>query len=322
MRVPISLLAGAAILTACDQSTSPTDRTSETTPSFAKQSAPTGQVSPVLARANTRLAASGKRLHGKKFMLASAVYVTTGQGNQAGQTIFANDRVKQLPLDYVPGDPRRGGGINITYLVDQSDGATANGLSSAATEGAIDRALATWEAVRCSKLSIDKVADPGFDPDLVDGIFGIGGIGTPIADITHAGWAPAAFFDFVAPGGSGFILAVTFPFIFVDGAGNPTDINGDGKADTAFNEIYYNNAFAWGINTSTNPFDVETVALHESGHGLSQAHFGKIFITNSNGKAHFAPFAVMNAIISRQAQSLRGSDNGGHCSIWANWPNQ
>jgi hypothetical protein len=36
---------------------------------------------------------------------------------------------------------------------------------------------------------------------------------------------------------------------------------------------------------------------------------------------HFAPFAVMNAAISRQAQELEGTDNGGHCSIWGHWPN-
>jgi hypothetical protein len=157
---------------------------------------------------------------------------------------------------------------------------------------------------------------------VVDGLLGLGGIGTPIVDITHAGWESAAFFDALVPGGSNFILAVTFSFIFVDAAGNPTDINGDGKADTAFSEIYYNDVFAWGINVSTFPFDVETVALHESGHGLSQNHFGKIFLTNSNGKLHFAPFAVMNAAISRQAHNLTGTDNGGHCSIWGSWPNQ
>lgn len=321
MRVTIVLLVGAVVLTACEPSTSPSNRTSESSPSFAKQSATTGEISQRLARANVRLAAAGKKFHGKSFLLSSAEYVTTDRAEHAGQTVFANDRVKQLAFHFVPGDPRRGGGVNITYLVDQSDGATANGLSSAATEGAVDRAMQTWEDVRCSKLSIDKVPDPGFDPDVIDGLLGLGGIGTPIVDITHAGWYPAAFFNALAPGGSTFILAVTFTFFFTDDGVTPTDINNDGKGDVAFREIYYNNVFAWGINTSTNPFDVETVALHEVGHGLSQNHFGKIFITNSNGKLHFAPFAVMNAAISRQAQDLTGTDNGGHCSIWGSWPN-
>ena len=82
----------------------------------------------------------------------------------------------------------------------------------------------------------------------------------------------------------------------------------DGEFDTAFSETYYNDAFAWGIDVSTFPFDVETVALHESGHGLSQDHFGKIFRTEANGLLHFSPFAVMNASISRQAHELTGTD--------------
>jgi hypothetical protein len=99
------------------------------------------------------------------------------------------------------------------------------------------------------------------------------------------------------------------------------DLDGDGKLDATFREIFYNDTFEWGIDVGTDPFDVETVALHEAGHGLSQGHFGKIFVTDANDKLHFAPFAVMNAAISRQAQELEGTDNGGHCSIWAHWPN-
>ena len=123
-------------------------------------------------------------------------------------------------------------------------------------------------------------------------------------------------------GGSQFILAITFPFIFTDDAGNPTDIDRNGEFDTAFNEIYFNDAFPWGIDVSTFPFDVETVALHESGHGLSQAHFGKIFRTDANGLLHFAPFAVMNAAISRQEHELTGTDLAGHCSLWGSWPHR
>jgi hypothetical protein len=318
MRMRIcALLLAAAVMTACNENTPAGPTTLQRpSPSLAKASGTDGRVSQKLAAANRRLAARGK-----DFRVSRAEYVTTGRSDHAGITVFANDRVKQLSEHFVPGDPRRGGGFNITYLVDRSDGATSNGLSSLATEGAIDRAMTTWEGVRCSKIPIDKVADPGFDPDVVDGLLGVGAIGTPIVDITHAGWLPAAFFDLVAPDGSDFFLAVTFTFIFVDEDDNPTDIDGNGKADVAFREIYYNDTFDWGIDTSTDPYDVETVALHETGHGLSQNHFGKIFLTNANGRLHFAPFAVMNAAISRQAQSLKGSDNGGHCSIWGKWPN-
>jgi hypothetical protein len=56
------------------------------------------------------------------------------------------------------------------------------------------------------------------------------------------------------------------------------------------------------------------------GHGLSQDHFGKIFRTK-NGKLHFAPLAVMNAVYYDVQQELKGTDVGGHCSIWGSWPN-
>ena len=124
------------------------------------------------------------------------------------------------------------------------------------------------------------------------------------------------------PDGSTFILAVTIPFVFTDDQGNPTDIDGDGALDYAFAEIYYNDAFPWGINQNFPFADVQGTALHETGHGLGQGHFGKIFQTVANGKVHFAPFAVMNAVDPGfPTQVLQGTDRGGHCSIWANWPN-
>ena len=135
----------------------------------------------------------------------------------------------------------------------------------------------------------------------------------------HAGWLPATFFDFLAPEGSTFILGVTFTLTFTDENGEPLDSNNDGKVDVAWREIYYNDAFLWRDGGT---YDVETIALHESGHGLSQAHFGKAFADGGQGKLHFAPRAVMNAAYSGVQTKITGSDNGGHCSIWANWPNQ
>ena len=34
-----------------------------------------------------------------------------------------------------------------------------------------------------------------------------------------------------------------------------------------------------------------------------------------------APEAVMNAAYTGPQRELLGTDNGGHCSIWGNWPN-
>jgi hypothetical protein len=144
---------------------------------------------------------------------------------------------------------------------------------------------------------------------------GLGGSPFIFADIQHAGWRDINF--------AGGILGVTFTFGFIDVSQLPnivfTDIDNNGKSDAAFREIYYDPSFSWADNGVSN-VDVETVALHEAGHGLSQAHFGKVFIDN-NGNIKFAPRAVMNAVYVSPQRSLLGTDNGGHCSNWANWPN-
>ncbi len=175
--------------------------------------------------------------------------------------------------------------------------------------------MTTWDSVKCSTIPITKLPDiPGLDIGIIEAlVFGQSTQDFFLADITHAGWLPAG----LLPSN---VIAATFTFMFVDVAtGAPTDIDNNGKIDVAFREILYNGAFAWGINTD---IDVETIALHESGHGLSQGHFGKAFLTNSNGKLHFAPRAVMNAAYSGIQQDTKGTDNGGHCSIWGSWPNK
>ena len=53
-----------------------------------------------------------------------------------------------------------------------------------------------------------------------------------------------------------------------------------------------------------------------------RAHFGKLFRTDANGKLHFTPRAVMNAGYTGIQQQIGKTDNAGHCSNWANWPNK
>ena len=57
------------------------------------------------------------------FLISSIDYLTPGDSDDVGQTVFFNNRAKQLGAHFVPGDPRRGGRTNITYLVDQAEGA-------------------------------------------------------------------------------------------------------------------------------------------------------------------------------------------------------
>ncbi len=233
-----------------------------------------------------------------------------------------SNRIHAQEFRWVANDPRRlADGINITYLVDQSDGATASGLTNAQTEGAIDRSMNTWDASRCfKKVDIVKRPDTGADPDIFDSFFGFGGLGDPfLADITEAGWLPRAFFEAVGgPGGGRGILAFSVTFIFTDDDDNPTDINGDNRLDTALNEVYYNNTFGdptndragnpWGINVNLPGIDVETVALHENGHSLGIGHFGP------------PPSAVMNPVYAGINTSPDPVDNAGMCSVWASWP--
>ena len=148
----------------------------------------------------------------------------------------------------------------------------------------------------------------------------MGGVPGRLADLTFAGFLPRIFFDIIAPpSGGDNILGVTFTFIWVDDiTEEPTDMDGNGKTDVAFKEIYWNDDFNFGIDIRY--YDIETIAAHEAGHGLSLGHFGKIF-RSPNGKLHFAPRALMNALYYDILHELLGTDNASFCSIWSSWPN-
>lgn len=234
-----------------------------------------------------------------------------------------SNRIHQQPFRWVPNDLNRlAQGDDITYLVDQSAGATTSGLTNAQTEAAIDSALGTWDAEKCmKKVDIVKRPDPGFDVTIFDSFFGFGGFGDPFqADIVNAGWLPRAYFEAVGgPGGGRGILAFSVSFIFTDDNGNPTDSNGDNYLDTALNEVYYNDTFGdpgddragnpWGIDIDIPGIDVETVALHENGHSLGLGHFGP------------PPAAVMNPVYAGQNQGPDPIDKAGACAVWGSWPN-
>ena len=282
--------------------------------------------SPALAGLNVALAARQSDVRVDR----AEVFVTPDGGWDGAQTLIANDRTHQIESLFVARDPRRGGQDALSYLVDQSDGEalafadpTGNAavvLPNAVTEARIDASMARWQnSPACPGPGVVKVADNGSDPDLIDGlVFGDPTlIGTPQADITHAGWLPRAFFDALAPNGSASILGVTFTFIFIDGSGNPTDLDHNGRSDTAFREIYYNKRFAWSEGPSRpRGIDIESVSTHESGHAFGLGHFGKVFLDN-NGTIKFAPRAVMNAVYVSPFAELAGTDNASFCSIWA-----
>ena len=262
------------------------------------------------------IASAKGRLSGQSYAVYTGEYLASEESGQAGRTVYFNNvGNKQLTADFVPG-LSLDGSDNISYYVDQNR--PSADLPVAVSTAAIDRAMNTWEGVTCSELGLTKVPS---HPDTVTGyiaaLLGMGGSFGYVADVVHSGWMPAPFFDAVAPGGSGFILGVTFTIIFTDEDGNPVDTDNNGAIDVAWREIYYNDAFTWKDGAT---YDVETIALHEAGHGLSQGHFGKAFADAGKGRLHFSPRAVMNAAYSGVQREIGATDNGGHCSNWAQWP--
>lgn len=250
---------------------------------------------------------------GEPYRVAMAEYVTD---DAMGGTVIAKDvGNKQLSFDFVAGDERRawgGSGTDVTYAIDQTDDAMPllGGTSAQEATDAIDRAMATWSNQTCSDVTLVRSPSFGFDVGFVAFLNGLGGSPFIFADVQHAGFRDI---DFAAG-----ILGVAFTFGFTDANGF-TDVNNDGRADAAFREIYYDAGRPW-TNDGTG-IDIETVAVHEAGHGLSRAHFGTVRIKN-NGELKASPRAVMNALYSGPLRDLRGPDVGGHCSDWASWPNE
>lgn len=250
-------------------------------------------------------------------ILHKAEYITAPGSAQKGTTVIFSDRGnKQLEDDFSP-FASLDGSSDISYYLDQTRPSSSISLSR--TESALQRVVNTWESVRCSDLGLNRVPNIPVPIGIVAGIFGFPGEIAYVADVNHAGWMPGSFFDILAPGGSRFILGVTFTFLLIDGDRNLIDTNQDGKWDVGVREIYYNDRFSWSDDGTA--IDVETVALHEMGHGLSQAHFGKGFI-KKKGDIQFASRAVMNAAYTGIQTRISGTDLGGHCSNWGNWPNK
>jgi hypothetical protein len=264
----------------------------------------------LMAEANEQLRAMGLNV-----AVESIEFYTLGLGRPS-------NRIHAQPFRWVAGDPRRAAqGDDITYIVDNTLGATASGLTAAQTEPAVDSGLQTWDDhPALDKVDIAKRPDPGGDLTIFDSFFGFGGFGNPFAaDIVNAGWWPRAFFEAVGgPGGGRGILAFSVTFIFTDDDGNPTDINGDNRLDSALNEVYYNDTFGdpahdragnpWGIDIALPGIDVETVALHENGHSLGLGHFGP------------PPSAVMNPVYAGILHDPLSTDGAGMQTVWGSWP--
>jgi hypothetical protein len=312
----VGALAVSLALSACTQepteSSSPAPGTGA--PAFARSApAPATAANAKLREINAGLAKAGAR-----YAVAMAeVSLSPKASVDRAQIVFAFDRTLRLPSKWVPGDARRNAdGNNITYMNDLNF-MTANGAGNA--EPSIDASFATWQQVKCSKLTLVKRP---YDGELHSVFFG----GDPfVADIYTLGFLPGFIFDqFLGPGASENVLGVTFTFIFgdfdADGNFTPSDIDNNGREDTALKEVWYNDAFTW-TTTNTTDIDIESVAVHENGHTLELGHFGRVAFNTSSGKLQVSPRAIMNAFILGVLRSPLGTDNGAYCGNYASWPN-
>jgi hypothetical protein len=291
-------------------------------------------VSPILQQMNAQLAAAKSNIRVDR---AELLYSSNRINAQTATVILANDRSRGTGTEWVKGDPRRDGRIGVTYAFGSNTGVApftrdANGanvrqLSTAEQDAKIEEAVGAWRALSCSSAPITRVPVPaGTDPDYLDEYFRGNPAGSlnyfQPADIVESGWQPPAFFNAIAGPDGDFILGITFWFVFTDNAGNPTDIDRNGKQDEALAEIYYNAGWYFGTQAA-NSIDFFSVLGHETGHALGLGHLGKLFVTKhdaadgiSLSDVKFAPFALMNAAYVIP-NVIQGTDNSQFCQIWA-----
>ena len=322
-RCSVTLVAAALLFTACaDDSTEPTRTTGPAFSEVADGLAPLAlgaDLQATLVALNQELAAQGLGVAVRQADMALA----PGADPNRATTVYANDRALRINYRFVQDDPRR---ATLGAFVRQASWAplaaapaTANGPLTIPAKPSFDASFATWTGVQCAGVEVVNNILPA--NVINSAILGAGGfVNNPLAsDINTIGFLPGAIFNAVlGPGASTSVLAVTFPFIWVDASGNPTDIDNDGNDDAAFAEVWYNAAFPWTATGQAGFIDIETVALHENGHALGLGHFGKVAV-NDNGKLMVSPRAVMNAFILGVLRAPLGTDNAAFCSNWAAW---
>jgi hypothetical protein len=293
-----------------------------------------GTVSSLLGQMNASLAASGSRMRVAKAELI--VDPKTWDGTST--IIFANDRGRGIGTEWVEGDPRREGRTGVSYAFDLAGRQpvvrnAAGGFrlaTFAEVEVELERGMSAWRDETCSDAAISRVAVPtAIDPDLLDDLFN----GAPevpgrtyaqVSDIVQAGWQPSSFFRaFAGPAGDN-ILGVAFTFVFVDDAGEITDIDRDGNEDTGLVEIYYTTRYLWTSVPDPTAIDFNAIITHETGHGMGLAHFGKLFVTRKDASdgiqladVKYAPRALMNAAYVDGTGTIFGTDRSSFCQIWA-----
>ncbi len=255
-------------------------------------------------------------------VLAYAEILTDPLSGEAGRVEwFRKDLGNgQLNHDFVYGDPRRaffnGGNPGVTYGV--NTGWSSADINLTDQIDWLYESIDIWDREKCADMTLSENDIVPGTPGVVQVYFQTGQLSQPwFADMTQVGFLSAAQFPYFLANPN--VLGVTFTLMWDDGAGNLTDIDGNGKADVAFREIYYNDNYEWADNGASGTIDFPTVAIHEVGHGFSSAHFGSIGV--KDGFLFAKPRTVMNAIYGGTMRDLTGRDRGAHCGNWAQWPN-
>ena len=207
-------------------------------------------------------------------------------------------------------------GDPITTVIDVSD-YTSDVGNPDAISAALQNAYATWSSVPgATNLVFDEKIDAGGNYDAFDGNGTEWFDGTSstldqdanwrYANIVMGGWLAEDYFLNL---GSSNILAVAWT----------GKLTGDGSRKPAWHsEIFFNDGFAWTTDDSCavqDPvfgicFDIETVFLHELGHGIGFGH-EENDIDSIMAPAYDGVLTVLSALDMQGAVDLYGDGGGG-----------
>lgn len=310
----LSLALGLALtLTACDDQSPTTSQALQAIDS------------PQMANLEAPVLSQSTDFDTHRMVLGVAEYITDPLSGEAGGVEWFQKDVgnAQLAHDFVYNDPRAiwDDVEGLSYGV--KEGNTSSDVNLINQTYWLHESFNIWQSLTCSGLELTEIPVNSGTPGLIENFFAGGGINISLieADVTQIGFRGVS--RIFPPGTS--TLGVAYTLFWADGNGNLTDIDGDGKIDAAFREIYYNDQYEWADNglegrqpDGTRLFDFPTVATHEAGHGLSTAHFGNI--GRKDGVLFVSPRTVMNAIYGGTLRELTGRDQGSHCSNWEDWP--
>lgn len=331
MRSPSVLSAVALCLVSACSDSIPVEPTTAALSAFSARASATSEDEVAIVDPSIQSISLGLDRPAGDYMVASVALLHDigAVSQQTSSLIVANDRTKLTQAQWVPNDPRRGGNRGLTWgyvgleigveIFDPSVAGFIRAPKPGELESRVVEGMAAWQDLQCSDSPITRLLpnQPG------------------IPDIFQVGWLPGSFFD-QFPNGSA-ILGVTLTSVFINSATDPTptDIDGNGRPDIAFQDIIYNSGKKtarkfWSDNGPLGTTDLFSVIAHESGHAFGLNHFGKVFVNKNNvimtpngpsvnvDDIKYAPKALMNAVYITGRGEITGTDNSAFCQIWAN----